>query len=199
MNQPDGISAGQSNATSMEPRPGLVTALGWLYTAGAVAGLFAGGSVLGLGRQTRAMTKLIPMEEITKNAPPSVGAMIRFFESADVLLIAQMSLCSFTIICAAYFLQRRAWARMGLEGVTWFSMGMGFVAAAAAIHVTQDMASYMELSVSAEARKSAPLTPAELRMYLTGAIAGLTLVNTAVAGLFIYLLRRPHVRGAMVS
>lgn len=179
------------------PRPGAVTALGWLYLLGGFAGMFTGGATLGLGRETRAMTKLVPIAEITNNAPPSVGALIRFFENADVWLIAQMSLCSFVIISAAYFIRQREWARMALEGVTWLSMGMGFVAAAAAIGIAQDLSSYLELTMSADARKQTPMRADELRAFLTAAILAVTFVNTAVTGAFIYLLRRPRVRAAM--
>jgi len=162
-------------------RPAVVTALGWLFVAG--AGLMMLSAMGGLAASV--LMKGMGPEDMPAGA--EAPAFVRYF---SVLCVLQIAFAAFVAVAAAYFLRLRAWARTALEAATW--VGLAWVVGFGVFWVVNWLGRTSQ--VSAEPGRAAGFSA-------FGAVVGtiITLVFVAPCVIVIWLLRGRQVREALAA
>ena len=98
-------------------RPGVVTAIGWLFIA--VAALTALGGIVGLVSEL-----IMPMPELGPGVrSPVAGGVVDFLTRyVHAIVGVVIAFAALLLISAEQFLKLRAWARCALEVATWLGL-----------------------------------------------------------------------------
>ena len=102
------------------PRPALLTVIGWCFIALAcvaiVSGIF---SLLSFAWMNRAI-KNTP--ELLNELPQQYQIIYSFIKLIYIVIVFQVLLSIFILLIGVEFLKMRAWARTGLEFINWFAI-----------------------------------------------------------------------------
>jgi hypothetical protein len=161
-------------------RPGLVTAIGWIFVALALLMILSAAG----GLAVRSMMDEAVRRE-TLSHPAGVPLLLRYFR---LLCALQIVLAALLVVSAVQFLRLRAWARTVLEAAMW--LGLTCVIGFGIFWVVNWLSMSGGFAASGEPPDA---------FTLFGAIMGsvVTLVFAVPCVIFIWLLRGAAVRQAM--
>jgi hypothetical protein len=102
------------------PRPALLTVIGWCFIAIAgisiISGIF---SLFSFAWMNRAI-KNTP--ELLNELPQQYQMIYSFLTLIYIVIVFQVLLSVFILLMSVEFLKMRAWARTGLEFINWFAI-----------------------------------------------------------------------------
>ena len=178
----------------MPTRPVAVTVLGWVFAIVSCLGVLGSTFVL-------LFAYFMPsafFDQFPRELPPEVPAgfslILAIFRYFVVIGILQTIVAAFSVFAAVQFLNLRPWSRAYFEILCWIRLGAGtlFVIVLSAIWIS------VMTSVSEPSGANMP-SPGLFAAFGVATAVVVSVLNGAILGGLIWLLRSKHVRPAFLS